>query len=284
MTPFPETSASAPHSGPHAAHAAVASAADRIRITEQLRRSGCVFAEDEAGLIIAAAQCRQAMFAMVSQRVAGVPLEHILGTAEFRGLRIAVTPGVFVPRRRSEWLVAQALAVVPPPEVVLDLCCGSGAVGAALLDTLGDAVTLHAVDIDPVAVACAERNLDRFAAARVYEGDLYEPLPPALRGRVDLIVANAPYVPTRAIAFMPPEARDHEPLTALDGGPDGLDVQRRIIAHASHWLVDQGCLAIEIGRDQADTASELFVRAGFAPKVESNDDLAATVVIGRLLG
>jgi len=102
-------------------------------------------------------------------------------------------------------------------------------VGAALGVAL-DRVELYAVDIDPVAVRCARRNVA--AGGQVFEGDLYEPLPGALRGRVDILVANAPYVPTEEIRLLPPEARIHEPWVALDGGADGLDVQRRVAATA----------------------------------------------------
>ena len=105
---------------------------------------------------------------------------------------------------------------------------------------------MHAADVDPAAVACARRNLPP-----VYQGDLYAALPERLRGRVDLLVVNAPYVPTAAIATMPPEARDHEPRVALDGGADGLDVQRRVAADAPAWLRPGGALLIETGADQA---------------------------------
>ncbi|MDT7748309.1 MAG: release factor glutamine methyltransferase, partial [Pseudonocardiales bacterium] len=202
----------------------------------RLRAAGCVYAEDEARLLISSARTPADLAAMVDRRVRGLPLEHVLGWAEFCGLRIAVDTGVFVPRRRTEFLVRQAASLARPGAVVLDLCCGSGAVGAALAATV-ERAEIHAVDIDPAAVLCARRNL---AGGQVYEGDLYEPLPDALRGRVDVLVANAPYVPTEAIGLMPPEARVHEPRVALDGGSDGLDVQRRVTAEAPRWLASGG--------------------------------------------
>ncbi|MCW2633217.1 MAG: putative protein N(5)-glutamine methyltransferase [Pseudonocardia sp.] len=215
---------------------------------------------------------------MVDWRVAGTPLEQILGWAEFCGLRIVVEPGVFVPRRRTEFLVRQAADLAPPQAVVLDMCCGSGAVGAALAAAL-DGAEVHAADIDPAAVRCARRNLVA-AGGQVYEGDLYEPLPAALRGRVDLLVANAPYVPTAAIALMPPEARDHEARVALDGGVDGLDVQQRVAASAPHWLAPSGHLLIETSQRQAPQTAEAFGRSGLIPRVVSSDELDSTVVIG----
>jgi release factor glutamine methyltransferase len=216
---------------------------------------------------------------MVDRRAAGLPLEHVLGWAEFCDLRIAVDPGVFVPRRRTELLVRQAAALARPRAVVVDLCCGSGAVGAALIAAL-DRVELHAADIDPAAVRCARRNVAA-AGGQVYEGDLYQPLPPALRGRVDVLVVNAPYVPTDAIELMPPEAREHEPRVALDGGMDGLDVQRRVAAGAPLWLAPGGHLLIETSKRQAPQTVETFTRNGLIPRVTSSDELDATVVIGR---
>lgn len=215
---------------------------------------------------------------MVDRRAAGLPLEHVLGWAEFCGLRIAVGPGVFVPRRRTEFLVQQAAALARPRAVVVDLCCGSGAVGAALVAAL-DRVELYAVDLDPAAVRCARRNV-AVAGGQVYEGDLYEPLPATLRGRVDVLVANAPYVPTEAIGQMPPEARMHEPRLALDGGADGLDVLRRVIAAAPPWLAPGGHLLVETSERQAPQLVEIVTRSGLIPRVASSDQPSATVVIG----
>ncbi len=231
---------------------------------------------------MAAAPTAADLTAMVDRRAAGLPLEHVLGWAEFCGLRVAVDPGVFVPRRRTEFLVRRAADLVAvlarPRAVVVDLCCGSGAVGAALMSAV-DRLELIAVDIDPAAVRCARRNLTA-AGGRVYPGDLYDPLPPELRGRVDILVANAPYVPTEAIGFMPPEARDHEPRVALDGGADGLDIQRRVAAGASRWLAAGGYLLVETSERQAPQLAETFARHGLIPQVASSVELTATVVIG----
>jgi release factor glutamine methyltransferase len=243
-----------------------------------LRAAGCVFAEDEARLLISAARTPADLAALVDRRAAGLPLEHVLGWTDFCGVRIAVDPEVFVPRRRTEFLVHQAAAVARSPTVVLDLCCGSGAVGAALTAPL-DQVELYAVDSDPAAVRCARRNLTA-AGGRVYEGDLYEPLPAALRGRVDLLVANAPYVPTDEVRFLPAEARLHEPRMTHDGGPDGLDVLRRVIASAPYWLAPRGHLLIETSEDQAPRAADLLARSRMIPRLARSDEYDATVVIG----
>ena len=127
-----------------------------------------------------------------------------------------MAPGVFVPRRRTEFLVRQAAALARPGDVIVDLCCGAGAIGAALAAAV-DRAEVHAADIDPAAVRCARRNVPG-PWGHVYQGNLYEPLPGRLRGRVGVLVANVPYVPTGEIGFLPPEARTHEPRVALDGG------------------------------------------------------------------
>jgi release factor glutamine methyltransferase len=251
-------------------------------VVDRLRAAGCVFAEDEARLLVSTARTPADLAAMVDRRVAGFPLEHVLGWAEFCGLRVAVDPGVFVPRRRSEFLVHQAVASAGRPGdgplVVVDLCCGSGAVGLALAAAL-DPVDLHAADLDPAAVRCARRNLP--ADAHVYEGDLDAPLPAALRGRVDALVANAPYVPTGEIGLLPPEARVHEPRVALDGGADGLDLLRRVVDAAPGWLAPGGSLLVETSAHQAPALVAAVARAGLTPATTTSDDLAATVVIGR---
>jgi release factor glutamine methyltransferase len=254
-------------------------------IVTRLRAAGCVFAEDEARLLISTARTPAELADMVDRRAAGLPLEQVVGWAEFCGLRIAVTPGVFVPRRRTEFLVRQAVALARPAAgragsrpVVVDLCCGSGAVGAALGAALGP-VELHAADVDPVAVACARRNLAA-AGGQVYQGDLYEPLPAALRGRIDLLAANVPYIPTEEIELLPAEARIHEPRAALDGGPDGLDVLRRVAAAAPRWLAAGGHLLIETSERQAPRAVAAFTRSGLVPRVASSEEPSATVVIG----
>ena len=250
----------------------------RSEIVARLRAAGCVFAEDEADLLIAEARTPAELDAVVDRRVAGVPLEQVLGWAEFCGLRIAVDPGVFVPRRRTEFLVRQAAAVAPPRAVVVDMCCGSGAVGAALA-AASDRIELYAVDIDTAATLCARRNLAPYDG-EVYAGDLYEALPASLQGRVDVLVANAPYVPTEEVGLLPAEARLHEPRVALDGGADGLDVQRRIIAGASRWLATGGHLLVETSERQAPQTVEAFTNSGLVPQVASSDELNATVVIG----
>jgi release factor glutamine methyltransferase len=250
----------------------------RAGIVARLRAAGCVFAEDEAQLLVTAAGTADELAALVERRLVGLPLEHVLGWAEFCGLRLSVEPGVFVPRHRTEFLVRAAAARTQVGAVVVDLCCGCGAVGAALAAVVGG-LEVHAVDIDPAAVRCARRNLP---GAQVFEGDLYEPLPATLRGHVDTLVVNAPYVPSDAIGLMPPEARLHEPRTALDGGADGLDVHRRVAAEAADWLAPGGHLLIEVSEDQAGPAVDIFTGTGLSAEVTSSAEFETTVVIGTV--
>ncbi|WUH96197.1 putative protein N(5)-glutamine methyltransferase [Spirillospora sp. NBC_00431] len=253
-------------------------------VAARLRAAGCVFAEDEARLILGTAATPDDASAMVERRAAGLPLEHVLGWAEFCGLRVAVDAGVFVPRRRTEFLVRRAAALAPPRPVVVDLCCGSGALGAALVSELRagggeDGFVLHAADIEPAAVRCARRNLAPFGG-HVHEGDLFAPLPPALRGGIDLLLANVPYVPAGELALMPAEAREHEPRVALDGGADGLDVLRRVTAEAPAWLAPGGQLLFETSERQVPDAVAAVGRAGLAATVAESEEFAAIVVIG----
>ncbi|HTX28663.1 MAG TPA: putative protein N(5)-glutamine methyltransferase [Streptosporangiaceae bacterium] len=251
-------------------------------IVTRLRAAGCVFAEDEARLLSSSARTPEELAVMVERRVVGLPLEQVLGWAEFCGLRIAVEPGVFVPRRRTEFLARQAAPLIRGGSPIVDLCCGAGALGAALAASV-EGVEVHAVDIDSAAVACARRNLEAFGG-QVYEGDLFDPLPPALRGRVAVVVANVPYVPTVEMGLLPAEAREHEPRVALDGGPDGLDILRRVAAGAPGWLVPGGHLLIETSARQAIPAIAAFTANGLNAHMEFSDDVNSAVVIGTSPG
>jgi release factor glutamine methyltransferase len=249
-----------------------------------LRAAGCVFAEDEADVLGAAADDETALGAMVRRRAEGEPLEQVVGYADFCGIKVSLRPGVFVPRVRSALLVrlgvaaARAAQAAPPGNgvVVVDLCCGSGALGMAVTAQAGQSI-LYAADSDPTAVACARDNLGE----RVYEGDLFDALPTALRGRVDVLLANVPYVATRHIPLLPAEARDHEPHTALDGGDDGLEVFRRVTTGAPTWLARGGVMLSEITEAQIDGATAAVERAGLRAEIAHDEDLEATVVLGH---
>jgi release factor glutamine methyltransferase len=241
-----------------------------------LRAAGCVFAEDEARLLVEGAKSPAHLTAMVTRRIEGTPLELILGWTAFCGLRIITEPDVFVPRQRTEFLVARALELMPQYAVAVDLCCGTGAIGAALAHAR-PGIELFASDIMPASVHCAKRNLEGIGV--VVLGDLFDALPASLKRRVDILAVNAPYVPTEAIAMMPPEARDFEPLAALDGGTDGLDFHRRVAAEASAWLAPGGSLLIETSVPQSPLTAALFSRAGLMARIEHSGELDATIVI-----
>ncbi|GID93273.1 putative protein N(5)-glutamine methyltransferase [Amorphoplanes digitatis] len=245
--------------------------ADTIR---RLRAAGCVFAEDEAAVLGEAAADPRHLDELVGRRVRGEPLEQVVGYADFCGVRVRLRPGVFVPRVRSELLVRTA--ATETGRVVVDLCCGSGALGLALRSQRPD-VTLFAADNDPVAVACARDNL----GGDVFEGDLFEALPAELRGRIDILLANVPYVATRHIPLLPAEAREHEPHQALDGGDDGLDVFRAVVAGAARWLSPGGLMLSEISEAQTGPAVAAVRAAGLRPDIAEDDELEARVVTAR---
>lgn len=247
-------------------------------VAATLRAAGCVFAEDEAKVLLEAANHPDELNRLVERRVKGQPLEHIVGWADFCGTRMAVRPGVFVPRRRTEFLVRKAAMLAKPGAVVVDLCCGSGALGAAVSDQLGSC-ELHAADIDPDAVHCARLNIEP-RGGTVHHGDLYAALPAELRGTVDVLLANAPYVPTESISMMPAEARLHEPRIALDGGTDGLAVQRRVALGAAGWLAPGGVLLMETSQEQSQHTAGIMAEAGLLPEVVFDEGLDATLVLG----
>ncbi|EJQ13358.1 HemK family methyltransferase [Bacillus cereus BAG3X2-1] len=247
-------------------------------IVSKLRGAGCVFAEDETRLLMSEALTPEDLMKMVEMRVNGLPLEYVVGYTEFCGLRIEVDRGVFVPRKRTEFLVHQTEALSRSSDIIVDLCCGSGAVGAALAAALGR-VELYSVDIDPIAVQCASRNVTNFGG-HAFEGDLYKALPDSLKGHVNILVANVPYVPTEIIRFLPREARLYEPNVTLDGGEDGLNILRRVAEEALLWLALDGHLLIETSEVQASQAFEIFAAAGLSTKVARNKELDATVIIG----
>lgn len=248
------------------------------RLTATLRAAGCVRPQAEARILLGAARDPNHLDELLERRVRGAPLEHVVGWAAFCGLRIQVTDGVFIPRRRSEALAEVATGFARPGAVVVDLCCGSGAIGLVLARAV-PGVHLVAADVDERAVACALRNLEPLTETEVHRGDLWSALPPALAGRVDVAIANAPYVPTGDIALMPRDWREHEPLAALDGGPDGLGPHRRLLADAGRWLASGGVLLVEVSRAQAVPLSLLATDAGLDSRVERRRDGAAVVSV-----
>jgi release factor glutamine methyltransferase len=254
-------------------------------VTARLAAAGCVSAQAEARwLLEESGGDPEALEAMVARREAGEPLQYVIGWAPFGPLRIRVGPGVFVPRPETEGLAdlaARHLRQVPPKaRVALDLCTGSGAIACFLANAVPGARVV-ATELDPGALAWARRNCAEHGV-ELYAGDLDQPLPADLAGRVRVLCANVPYVPSGAIATLPRDVREHEPRRALDGGPDGLEVLRRVAAVAPRWLAPGGALLCEIGEDQGQSVTALLQAAGLT-EVAVRPDLAGRdrVVTGR---
>lgn len=250
-------------------------ATEQAELAERLRAAGCVFAEDEAALLIAHAPDPATREALVARRISGEPLETIVGWVAFAGLRLEAAPGVFVPRRRTELVARLAIDHLPRGGALADLCCGVGAIAAAVTHARPDAA-VTAADISPRAVAVARRNLERYGAT-VVESDIAE----AVTGHFDVITACPPYVPTDEIEFMPAEARDFEPRGALDGGPDGTDVQAAVFLAAARLLRPGGVVIVETSEDQAIRTAQRAFAAGLNPSVGRDEELGAVVVTAR---
>ncbi len=200
----------------------------------------------------------------VKRRAEGEPLQYVTGEMPFRHIFVRVMRGVFIPRPETEVLVGEGLAFLREhggeEPVVVDLCTGSGCVACSVAHE-DQRVSVHAVDLSPLAVEAARGNAERLGLAGrviVYEGDLTAPLPRALLGRVDAVLANPPYVPSADLLDLPEEVLGFEPHLALDGGADGLDTARRIMDEATRWLRPGGLLAIELDERRVENAVKLL--------------------------
>ena len=229
--------------------------ADHV-VVARLRAAGSVFAEDEAALL-------GGDEALIARRIAGERLEHVLGWTEFCGLRVEVDPGVFIPRPQTEALAEHAAGL--QPSIALDLFAGCGAI-ACVVKARNPAARVVAGELDVAALACARRNGERHGF-EVVASDVDSGVPAELEGRVDVITANVPYVPSAELAYVP---HDGEPASALDGGTDGLDWARRVAAAAQRWLRPGGVLLIEL----ADGDEDLLL-PGFETRLAAERVLSA---------
>jgi release factor glutamine methyltransferase len=243
-------------------------------LVARLRAAGCVFAEEEAAEIRRVVRDPDAVEAVVAARAAGMPLEQAVGRARFAGIEVELAPGVFVPRLRAGAIVGAAVAARPAAGVVVDLGAGAGPIAAALARLIPGAA-VHAVEIDPAAVTVAARNGVRLGFA-VHRGSWWDALPPSLRGRVDLAAAYLPHVPTHRLAHIPRDFREHEPATAVDGGADGLDPLRAVLAGFDEWLAPGGALVTLVAGEQVETARGLV--GGRRLEVIEADDDAVLVI------
>jgi len=214
-----------------------------------LRAGGCLHAEDEAALIWETYADRSSRASAVADRASGRPLEQVVGWAEFGPVRVALAPGVFVPRRRAEAILAPAVALKPDARIVVDLGCGAGALAASLAVLLPSA-EVHGVDIDETALACARRT----GGFHVHHGSWWSGLPPELEGHVVLAVAYLPHVPTARLTGIHPDFRSNEPSLSVDGGPDGLAPLRAVLADADNWMAPDGVFITLLSLEQAGTA------------------------------
>ena len=238
--------------------------APRVDIVERLTAAGCVAAAEEAAELLRAAPDDATLDMWLERREQGEPLAWIVGTTEFGGRRIHVAPNVYVPRTQSEELARRAAGMLPVGGVAVDLCTGAGAIAAHLQATV-PRTTVIGVDIDAGAAACARRN-----GVPTVVGDLTAPLRADLG--VDVVTAVAPYVPTADLRLLPADVQRHEPRAALDGGADGLELVRRVIAGAARLLRPTGWLMVEVGGDQDPPVADALAQHGFARLARWYDD------------
>lgn len=245
----------------------------------QLMRDLTLYATDDL-----AAEVRS----MTERRVRGEPVAYITGGWEFFGVPLDITRDVLIPRSDTEVMAQAAVKLFEGRNGrprILDLCAGSGCVGVSLAVHMpGARVVL--VDNDPKALALCRRNAEKNrleARVMCIGADVTQP-PPMLMGRFDLIVCNAPYIPTAEIETLDPSVRDHEPYHALDGGEDGLDIIRPVISLWKSVLKDRGTIMLEIGEGQAPAVTALLSEAGFGDTLALKDTAGTErVVVSRLL-
>lgn len=212
----------------------------------------------EAQWICETAPDDEAALAMARRRSQGEPLQYLLGTAQFRHLELEVGPGVFIPRPETELVADRAMELLPPAGTLVDLGTGSGAIALAVAHERPDA-TVFATEADPGAYPWAVRNRDRLKLdVEMIEGDLFERLPEPLRGAIDVVVSNPPYVSTDRREILPIDVRNHEPERALYGGGDGMLVVTRLAHDARDWLRPGGWLVLEMGAQQQQDMTTLL--------------------------
>jgi release factor glutamine methyltransferase len=229
----------------------------------------------------------------VKRRAAGEPLQYVTGEVAFRHLVLKARPGVLIPRPETEVLVDAALSAVDAAiarrgeALVVDLCTGSGCVALAIAGERPE-VRVLATDLSPVAVELTVENVSCLSLDQrvsVFEGDLFAPLPPGCRGTVDVVIANPPYVPSADLPTLPSDVVGFEPHLALDGGPDGLGIYRRILFDARDWLAPGGLLAVELDerrvRIAADEAVQWYEDVRVVADLAGRDRIATARFPGR---
>jgi release factor glutamine methyltransferase len=200
---------------------------------------------------------------MAERRAAGEPLQYVTGVAGFRRLDIFVGPGVFIPRPETELVAEKAMELLPRSGTVVDVGTGSGAIALAIKDERPDANVI-ATEVSDEAVLWARRNVESTGLAiDLMPGDLLSPVPERLRGRVEVIVSNPPYIPPEDAHLLPVDVAQHEPKVALFADAGGLEMLARIAAEAQEWLGPGRWLVMEIGDRQEKSATALLADAGY---------------------
>jgi release factor glutamine methyltransferase len=219
------------------------------------------------------------------------PLQYIIGNQEFWGLEFKVTPDVLIPRPETELIIEAALTIVPDRNKavrIIDLCTGSGCIAVSLAKELANAHII-ATDASEKALAVARENTRDHGVAdriRYLEGDLFEPLKELdIRGQIDIIVSNPPYVRESDLPALQSEVKDHEPLMALVAGPEGTEIAQRIIRHATEYLKKNGALIMEMGLGQSGELTRMTEATGAYGKPGVLKDLAGIerVIVARKL-
>lgn len=244
---------------------------------DRLRAAGCIAAEEEAAELHEAADGDAARLQeLVVRRCTGEPIAWLTGWVEFCGLRLAVHPGVYVPRPHTEGLALEAAARLPVDGIGVELCAGCGPLAAVMAAARPGARVL-ATDVDERAVACAAAN-----GLEAVAGDLTAGLPDGLAGRVDVVAAVVPYVPTRELALLPRDVTAFEPRQALDGGADGTDLLVRAIRASARLLRPGGSLLLELGGDEGALLTAELGAAGFGDVQVVTDEDRDLAVYARL--
>lgn len=224
----------------------------------RLSTAGFVAAEEEADELVARAAGDAGLLeSMVGRRLAGEPLAWITGSISFCGLDVLVHPGVYVPRWQTEPLARRAAERLPANGTAIDLCTGTGAIAKTLATARPDARVV-ASDLDANAVACAAAN-----GVEAICGDLFAPLPKGLEGCTDVVVSVVPYVPTSALPLLPGDTFTFESPLSYDGGTDGTEILRRVLADSPRFLRPGGALLLELGGDQAEELGADLARLGY---------------------
>jgi release factor glutamine methyltransferase len=241
----------------------------RDAVVALLASEGFVAAEEEADELLAAAEGNgELLDRLVARRRTGEPLAWITGSVTFCGIEVRVDPGVYVPRWQSELIAERAVARLPAGGIAVDVCTGAGAI-AKTLSTRRPAARVVASDLDERAVACARSN-----GVEAYQGDLFGPIPRSLEGRVDVVTGVVPYVPAPDLPLLQRDTLTFESPLSYDGGRDGTDILRRVVAESPRFLRPGGALLLELGAGQPELlAADLSRFAGIDVLRDDEDDV-----------